>query len=312
MKTGVRQECILAPDAFNVAMDRILGRTVSGTHLGSSKGVAACSDFDFADDVALLAEVYDTLTSALSFFEEEASELGLHTNWLKTKVQSLSDFLPRPPNLTVQGETVEVVEKFQYLGMLIHESCSSSLEIRRRIELARSAFGGLEEGIWKSRIALRTKVRLYSTYVVPVLLYGSETWAPTKSEERRINAFGWKCLRHICGVRWSDFIPNVEIQRRTGALPLSTIIQRRRLSLFGHIIRMPKGSDVRSLLVARVPVEWKRPRGRPRTSWMRIVQADLDTVDVSLEEAITMSVERIMWWDKINEIALRATLPKQE
>ena len=80
MKPGFRQGCILALVTFNVAMDRILGRTVSGTHLGSSIGVAACSDFDFDDDVALLAEVYDTLTSALSFFEEQASELGLHTN----------------------------------------------------------------------------------------------------------------------------------------------------------------------------------------------------------------------------------------
>ena len=115
MKSGVRQGCILAPDAFNIAMDRILGRTVSGTHLGSSIGEAFCSDFDFADDVALLAEVFDTLNLALSVIEEEVAELGLHTNWLKTKVQSLSDFLPRPPNLTVQGGTVEVVEKFQYL-----------------------------------------------------------------------------------------------------------------------------------------------------------------------------------------------------
>ena len=92
MKTGVRQGCILAPDAFNVAMDRILGRTVSGTQLGSSIGEAACSDFDFADDVALLAEVYDTLTSGLSFFEEEASELGLHTNWLKPKCSPSATF----------------------------------------------------------------------------------------------------------------------------------------------------------------------------------------------------------------------------
>ena len=104
-----------------------------------------CSDFDVADDVALLAEVFDTLNLALSVFEEEAAELGLHTNWLKTKVQSLSDFLPRPPNLTVQGGTVEVVEKFQYLGVLIHESCCSSLEIRRRIELARKCVRMLGE-----------------------------------------------------------------------------------------------------------------------------------------------------------------------
>ena len=71
MKSGVRQGCILAPDAFNVAMDRILGRTVSGTHLDSSIGETFCSDFDFADDVdvTLLAEVFDNLNLALSFFE---------------------------------------------------------------------------------------------------------------------------------------------------------------------------------------------------------------------------------------------------
>ena len=97
----------------------------------------------------------------------------------------------------------------------------------------------------------------------------------------------------------------MEIQRRTGALPLSSIIQRRRLSLLGHIIciRMPESSDVRSLLVARVPVEWKRPRGRPKSSWLRTVRADLDTRDVSLEEAIAISVDRSMWREKINEVA---------
>ena len=70
-----------------------------------------------------------TLISALSFFEKEASELGLYTNWLKTEVQSLDDFLPRPPNPNGSKRIVEVVEKFQCLGVLIHESCDSSLEI---------------------------------------------------------------------------------------------------------------------------------------------------------------------------------------
>ena len=70
VKSGVRQGCFLAPDAFNVAMDRIFGCTVSGTHLGSSIGEDFCSDFDVADDAAILAEVFDTLILALSVFEE--------------------------------------------------------------------------------------------------------------------------------------------------------------------------------------------------------------------------------------------------
>ena len=63
-----------------------------------------------------------------------------------------------------------------YPVVLTHESCSNSLEVRRRMELTRSVFGGLEENIWHTRIALRTQLRLYDTYVVPVFLYGSEHW----------------------------------------------------------------------------------------------------------------------------------------
>ena len=85
-----------------------------GTQLGASKGETLCTDYDFADDVALMSEVYDVLLLALSTFEEEALELGLHTNLQKTKVQSLSDFLPRSPKLTVRDEVAEVVERFQY------------------------------------------------------------------------------------------------------------------------------------------------------------------------------------------------------
>ena len=136
---------------------------------------------------------------------------------------------------------------------------------------------------WLSRFAksVITKVGIYDSHLCfrgyrkeSIFDISKLLCVATKSEERRINAFGWKCLRHICGVRWFYFIPNVEIQRRTGALPLSTIIQRSRLSLLWSYYADAcefGTSDVRSLLVAKVPDEWKRPRGRPRSSWLRTV-----------------------------------------
>ena len=60
------------------------------------------------------------------------------------------------------------------------------------MEPAGGVFGGLEGNIWQTRIALRTKLWLYDPYLVPVLIYGSETWAVTKSKERKIDTFGWK------------------------------------------------------------------------------------------------------------------------
>ena len=88
---------------------------------GSSIGEAFCSDFNFADDIALLSEMYDSYLS-LVYNEEEASELDLHTNWLKNEVPSLSDFLPWASYPTIHGGAIEVVEIFQCRRMLIHKS----------------------------------------------------------------------------------------------------------------------------------------------------------------------------------------------
>ena len=99
----------------------------------------AFSDLDYADDVALLAELLDLLHSTLEIFDHEAAPLGLSVNWKKTKVQSLSDFGPDIADLVVHGDTVEAVEEFVYLGAKISRSCRSSPEISRRIGMTHQA-----------------------------------------------------------------------------------------------------------------------------------------------------------------------------
>ena len=122
-------------------------------------------------------------------------------NWQKTKVQSLSDFDVRPMNVSIDGEAVDCVESFLYLGILTHESGYSTPEISKRLGLAGSAFGSLRTNIWNSMLALSTKVRLFHTYVLPVLLYGAETWSVTKEDQLQLDAFGTQCLRLISGIR---------------------------------------------------------------------------------------------------------------
>jgi hypothetical protein len=295
IRSGVRQGCILAPDMFDVAMDRVVGRTVARAMPGADIGEATFTDFDFADDVALLAQIYDLLASTLTIFEEEASELGLHVNWQKTKVQSLSDFLPRPSDIMVEGEVVECVEGFNYLGVLTHESCRSTPEISRRLGMASGAFGSLKNNIWSTRISLSTKIRLFNSYVMPVLLYGSETWSFGRRDQLRLDAFGTKCLRALCGIKWSDFISNEEVYARTGQRTVCDTIRRRRLGLFGHIARMPADSDSRQALLALAPPSWKRPRGRPRSTWLGMIDEDLAGLGMDLSMAITVAENRTLW-----------------
>ena len=77
--------------------------------------------------------------------------------------------------------------------------------------------------------------------------------------------------------------------------PLSAIVQAWHLSLFGHISRMLDKTDARSIITASPSENWRRPPGRPHTSWMMTIQQDLRSNDLSLDEAITVAQNRPLW-----------------
>ena len=90
-------------------------------------------------------------------------------------------------------------------------------------------------------------------------------------------------------------VRNDEVRQTTGQPHLSAIVQARRLSLFGHIARMPDETDARSIITASPSENWRKPPGRPRTTWMKTVQQDLRSNNLSLDEAITVAQNRPLW-----------------
>ena len=93
--------------------------------------------------------------------------------------------------------------------------------------------------IWKSRLSLSTKLKLYNVCILPIMLYGSECWALSKADARKVDALDQWCLRRILDIRWYHRVFNCEVRRLTEQPPLTTIIQKRRLMLFfGHLVRM--------------------------------------------------------------------------
>ena len=193
---------------------------------------------DFADDVALFAEMLSVLLQALEVMEMEARPLGLTINWAKTKIQYLGDLDEDRQHATVQGNQVEVVESFTYLGSLIHRSGSSEPEIKRRANFVREAMFMLDQNIWRSNISLETKLRLYNTCILPIFLYGAETWSVTATLSKKIDTLDNWCLRRILNIHWTELIINDEVRSRTGQPFLSDIVLRRRLSFYGHLNRV--------------------------------------------------------------------------
>ena len=131
-----------------------------------------------ADDTTLMAESEEELKSLLMKVKEESEKVGLKLSIQKTKIMTSS-----PITLwQIDGETMETVEDFIFLGSKITADGDCSHEIKRCLLLGRRAMTNLDS-ILKSRdIALSTKVHLVKVMVFPVVMYGCESWAVKKTE----------------------------------------------------------------------------------------------------------------------------------
>ena len=139
----------------------------------------------YADDTTLMAESEEELKSLLMKVKEESEKVGLKLNIQKMKVMASG------PNTSweIDGETVETVSDFIFLGSKIMADGDCSHKIKRCLLLGRKVMTNLDS-IFKSRaITLPTKVRLVKAMVFPVVMYGCESWTVKKAERRRIDAF---------------------------------------------------------------------------------------------------------------------------
>ena len=102
-------------------------------------------------------------------------------------------------------------------------------------------------------------------------------------------------LRRILDIRWYYRVSNCEVRRLTKQPPLTSIIQKRRLKLFGHLVRIDELTDARRILTAVPQSEWRRPVGRPYTSWMAMLKNDLAQHNLTLEDAIKLALNKPLW-----------------
>ena len=189
-----------------------------------------------------------------------ASAYGMEISTEKSKVMvnSAEDV---HANITMNGESLEEVSNFKYLGATLAKDGTSTTEIRKRIATATAAMAKLTR-VWKSNISFHTKHKLYKTLVISVLLYGCETWTLHAEAERKIQAFETKCLRRLLRISYkehktNDFVWNTVTNLVGPQEPLLSIIKRRKLSWFGNVTR----HDSLSKTILQGTVEGGRRRG---------------------------------------------------
>ena len=131
ISSGVRQGCVLASALFCLATDWFMFRYPG--RLGVTLDEAVFTDLNYADDAVLFAQDPRKWLPELKRFDDAATTImGLHTSWVKTKLQNIGHG-PLPQSVSVDGHLVEVTDKFVYLGSTVDSTGYSSTDILRRL-----------------------------------------------------------------------------------------------------------------------------------------------------------------------------------
>ena len=290
VKSGVRQGCVMSSLLFIIAIDWVMRSSLSEGNTGIRWTLFThLEDLDYADDLALLSHLEKNMQDKTIRLQQNAASIGLNINIKKTVVMALNCRVP--PDIEINGNHLECSSSFTYLGSTVTFDGGADKDIQSRIGKARGAFLKLCN-IWKSsNISRRTKIKIYNSCVLSVLVYGAECWRMTERDISKLSTFHNGCLRKICKIFWPRKITNTELHQSTGSEDMSTILKRKRWRWIGHVLRRPTND------LARVALRWtpegKRKQGRPKTTWRRTVEAEMKAHGYSWGELERMAQNRM-------------------
>ena len=213
------------------------------------------SNLRYADDTTLMAESEEELKSFLMKVKEKSEKVGLKLNILKSKIMASGPIT----SWEINGETVETVADFIFLGSKITAHGDCSHEIKRHLLLGKKVMTNLDS-IFKSRdITLPTKVHLVKAMVFPVVMYGCESWTIKKAECQRINAFELGCWRRLLKVPWTARRSSQTILKEISpGCSLESLMLKLKLQYFGHLMRRADSLE-KTLMLGKI--EGRKRRG---------------------------------------------------
>lgn len=308
-KNGFRQGDALSCDFFNLCLEKIVrtagARVNRGTIFNKSTQLLA-----YADDIDIVGRSHRDVTAAFVKIDEAAGKMGLKVNENKTKYMLSSKKEARHhqlgQNVTIGNYNFEVVKEFIYLGTVVDSSNNMGLEIKRRTMLANNAFFSLSKSMRSNLIARKTKITLYKTLILPILMYGSESWTLTRNEEVILGTFERKLLRRmfgpVCiGGEWRIRY-NFELYQLYDDIDVVARIKIQRLRWLGHVARMDEDAPQKRISLG-LPPSGTRKAGKQCLRWLDDVEDDIKKL--GLQNWRRKALDREEWRNFLKEARIQ-------
>jgi len=153
----------------------------------------------YADDVIILGESVHTVKENAEALVVATKEIGLEVNANKTKYMIMSRDQNAGRSHSKKTDSIERVEEFKYLGTTLTNKNSIQEEIKSRLKLGNACYYSVQNLLSSISLSKKLKIKIYRTIILPVILYGRETWSLTLREERRLRVFENRVLRRVFG-----------------------------------------------------------------------------------------------------------------
>ena len=236
-------------------------------------------DIQYTDELTMAAQTKAELQEMFEVLEATCRKYGMKINDEKTKVLSIGDDQSDEHHIKLGSGVIEEVESFSYLGSEIGLSAKVGKEVHIRLKKASTVYQMWRRKVFKNcSLSKTTKLKVFRTCVMPVLLYGAETWTVTQDEMRKLKTFHMGCIRDILGFTLWDRRRNEDLLKEADEQPMEKRMKEMRLRWFGHLQRMPDHWPQKQLLKFRPKGKKRRPGGTQQR-WVDLISRDLQGLD---------------------------------